>query len=188
MHYTCKPKFSYISLDYKDGNQSILSGEYRCGTARAKGKACPGTDKTNSSCHDKTPKMCKSQYTRLVRWPMDKSTGRLVTNENGIVIAEGAWYAGAGDVQGANSYTENGKTTFFLNGTYYDRHGLIVSGVGANAKYKRFYDGKDWGNSPEGMYITTKDSIWTATEKTGSNKYGSYKRVIFYVNRKDFMP
>ena len=130
---------------------------------------------------------------------MDKSTGRLVTNENGIVIAEGAWYAGTGDVQGANSYTENGKTTFFLNGTFYkdyndknkenNNNGLIVSGIGPNAKYiKHLESANKWEHAPEGMYITTKDSIWTATEKTGSNKYGSYKRVIFYVNRKDFMP
>ena len=114
----------------------------------------------------------------------------LVTNDDGIVIAQGAWYAGVGDVQGAASHTEDGETTFYLNGTYYEGHGLIVSGVGTKAKYSKYLynanpQNSKYAYSPQGMYITTKDGLWCDTEMT---KDGEYERVVFYVNRNNFMP
>ena len=181
MHYTCHPKFSSMSLDYVGNKESILSGEYRCSDEN---KSCPGN--INKTCKKGT---CEPQYSRMIRWPMNKSNGRLVTNKDGIVVAEGAWYTGSGEVQGVASYTENNKTTFFLNGAYYHNNGLISSGVGPSAKLKRFKETKrEWYHAPEGMYITTKGSIWSVTESKGKTNYGSYKRILFYVDRKDFMP
>ncbi len=181
MHYTCHPKFSSMSLDYVGSKESILSGEYRCSDEN---KSCPGN--INKTCKKGT---CEPQYSRMIRWPMNKSNGRLVTNKDGIVVAEGAWYTGSGEVQGVASYTENNKTTFFLNGAYYHNNGLISSGVGPSAKLKRFKETKrEWYHAPEGMYITTKGSIWSVTESKGKTNYGSYKRILFYVDRKDFMP
>ena len=180
------PNFSYISLDYTESDQSILSGEYRCGEAQKKNKECLGKNNGDNSEFIKAhPQANISYYSRLVRWPIDKSTGRLATDSNGIVTAIGAWYTGVGEVQGAVSYTEKGKTTFFLNGNYYEGNGMIASEVGPNAKRKVFRYSKNWAYSPEGMYLSTKGTLWTATEHVSTTKLD---RGIFYVNRKDFMP
>ena len=84
---SCKPKFSFISVDRSTTPPSLISGEY-------------DNDPTTGI------------YSRLVRWPMI-SGGRLQTGATGIATAIGAWYAGNRNLQGA---TASGST-FFMNST-----------------------------------------------------------------------
>ena len=86
---SCRPQFSFISVDRSTSPPTLLSGEY-------------DNDATYGI------------YSRVLRWPM-LATGRLATTTAGIVTATGAWYAGNRNLQGVAA--SNGK--FFLNSTRY---------------------------------------------------------------------
>jgi hypothetical protein len=87
---SCKPKFSFISIDRSTTPDTILSGEY-------------DNDTTTGI------------YSRILRWPIDEASDRLAAGSNGVVTATGAWYAGNRNVQGVAA--SGGK--FFLNSTRY---------------------------------------------------------------------
>ena len=87
---SCRPTFSFISLDRGTTPPTLLSGEY-------------DNDATYGI------------YSRLVRWPLAAGTGRLATGPTGVVTATGAWYAGSRNLQGATS--ANGR--FLMNATRY---------------------------------------------------------------------
>lgn len=149
MNGSCKPKFSYIALDRGGGKTSILSGEY--------------FNETGSNI-----------YGRLLRWPMG-SGGRLSTDENGIVQASGAWYAGNRNIQGAVSHGSGSNPTFLLNATRYN--GALFTGkAGAASKVFKASEGK-WAYMPEGMYITTAGNLWVSTEG-----HANLDRCIFYAD------
>lgn len=149
MNSSCKPKFSYISLDRGGEKASILSGEY--------------FNETGSNI-----------YGRLLRWPLG-GDGRLAADENGIVQASGAWYAGNRNIQGAVSHGSNSNPTFLLNATRYN--GALFTGkVGAASKVFKATAGK-WAYMPEGMYITTAGNLWVSTEG-----HASLDRCIFYAD------
>ena len=158
---SCSPTFSFISMDYVENEHTILSGEFR------------------NENHE------YRQYSRLIRWPIDPKTHRLVTDDKGIVTATAAWYTGKGGVQGASSHTENGKTTFYLNGFHNKdtkTDGLIVAAADAKTNTKYLNKEGKWGYAPQGMYITTTDMIWTVCEKKGEH------RILFYADRKAVKP
>lgn len=154
---SCKPKFSFISVDNGSGTQCILSGEY-----------------------DNDPTW--GPYSRLLRWPLATSGGKLKTTSNGFVTAVAAWYAGSRNLQGASSYrATNGTVYFFLNTTQY-YGALIRARVGATSKVFKATDGK-WGYMPEGIHLTTNDNAWVATEG-----HTSLPRAVYYSGIADLLP
>lgn len=85
---SCRPSFSFVSLDRSTAPDSLISGEY-----------------------DNDPTF--GIYSRVLRWPLAAGSSRLATGPGGIVTATGAWYAGNRNVQGAIA----SGPKFFLNST-----------------------------------------------------------------------
>lgn len=135
---SCKPKFSFISVDDGSGTKCILSGEYDNDTIWG-------------------------LYSRLLRWPLAPSGAKLNTASNGLVTAVGAWYAGSRNLQGASSYRATNGTVYFLMNTTQYSGALIRATVGAASKVFKASDGK-WGYMPEGIHLTQNDNAWVATE------------------------
>ncbi|HRI71121.1 MAG TPA: hypothetical protein PK156_43110 [Polyangium sp.] len=131
---TCRAKFSYLSLDTTSNPPSLISGEY--------------DNDVNVGI-----------YSRLLRFPLDATTHKLLVDAKNVVHANGAWYAGNRNVQGATAI--NGK--FFLNATRYN--GSLFTGLQNQAsKVYLSADGK-WGYMPEGIhYIPENGRLFINTE------------------------
>lgn len=109
-----------------------------------------------------------------MRWEID-ANAKLKTDANGVAVASEAWYAGNRNIQGASTYkASNGKSYFLLNATRY--YGSLMLGT-MNGSKATVYKAPNWGYMPEGMYITTSNNMWVATE--GHDKM---KRAVYYAN------
>jgi len=104
---SCRPLFSFISLDRSTSPPTLLSGEYD---------------------NDATWGI----YSRVLRWPMAAGTGRLAVGQSGVVKPSGAWFAGSRNLQGA----EASGAKFFLNSTRYSG-ALMTGAVGAASRVLR---------------------------------------------------
>lgn len=108
---SCRPAFSYVSMDVSTTPPTMLSGEYDNGTTTG-------------------------IYSRLFRWPTVTGTGRLTTGATGISKPTAAWYQGNRNVQGAMVQ----GTKFFLNATRYSGM-LATGRVGAASRVIRSDNG-----------------------------------------------
>ena len=131
---TCRAKFSYLSLDTTSNPPSLISGEY--------------DNDVNVGI-----------YSRILRFPLDATTHKLAVDPQSVAHANGAWYAGNRNVQGATAI--NGK--FFLNATRYN--GSLFTGTQNQAsKVYLSADGK-WGYMPEGIhYVPSNGRLFINTE------------------------
>lgn len=131
---SCRAKFSYLSLDTTSNPPSLISGEY--------------DNDVNVGI-----------YSRLLRFPLDPVTHKLVGDPQSVAHANGAWYAGNRNVQGATAI--NGK--FFLNATRYN--GALFTGtVDQPSKVYQASGGK-WGYMPEGIhYVPENGRLFINTE------------------------
>lgn len=143
---SCRPKFSFIALDRGTSPPSLLSGEY-----------------------DNDPAL--GLYGRLVRWPLEPGTGRLVTGPTGVVTATGAWYAGSRNLQGAVS--SGGR--FYMNATRYSG-ALFIAAPGTQATVLRADQGQ-WGWMVEGAHLSASGNLWNSTEG-----HANLPRSVFYVH------
>ncbi len=131
---SCKAKFSYLSLDTTSNPPSLISGEY--------------DNDVNVGI-----------YSRLLRFPLDAATHKLTVDPQNVVHANGAWYAGNRNVQGATAI--NGK--FFLNATRYNG-ALFTGSVDQASKVYQSANGK-WGYMPEGIhYVPESGRLFINTE------------------------
>ena len=131
---SCRAKFSYLSLDATTDPPSLLAGEY-----------------------DNDP--ATGIYSRLLRFPLDAQTHRLVTDGAGAAHASGAWYAGNRNVQGAASI--GGK--FFLTGTRFSGS-LFTGAVGQASKVYKASAGS-WAWMSEGIHhVPASGRVFVNTE------------------------
>lgn len=131
---SCRAKFSYLSLDTTSDPPSLLSGEYD---------------------NDVTVGI----YSRLLRFPLDAGSHKLAVDPQNVVHANGAWYAGNRNIQGATAI--NGK--FFLNATRYNG-ALFTGSVNQASKVYLASDNK-WGYMPEGIhYVPASGRLFINTE------------------------
>ena len=166
---SCKVGFSFISYDAGDGLH-ILGGEYKKETIKVDGK----------------DKEAETYNGRLVRWPLGND-GKLKTvkatysdgkslgsDDENIVLADGAWYAGESAMQGAISTKNNGSLQFLItttkdtkSGTGTARGGLRRNNTSKLGTILTANDGK-WCYRPEGIAIYKegkKDAeLWISTE------------------------
>lgn len=118
---SCRALFSFLSLDLSTSPPSLISGEY-----------------------DNDPNL--GIYSRLLRFPLDETSHRLLTDGAGAAHATGAWYAGNRNIQGAAAI--GGK--FFINATRYS--GALFTGKeGELSQVYQASQGK-WGWMPEGIH------------------------------------
>ncbi len=148
----CDLKFSYISIERRSGtNNSILAGEYFANSGN------------ESTC----------MYSRLIRYPMKNSGGKLATNSYNIVEPEGGWFTGTCNIQGATSNND----TFLLSSTR--KYGALYASKAGQATAKTY----DIKSMPQGIHVTAKDNAWLVA--TGRN---SVPRLVYYLDVNTLTP
>lgn len=147
---SCRAKFSYLSLDTTSNPPSLISGEY--------------DNDVNVGI-----------YSRLLRFPLDALTHKLAVDPQNVAHANGAWYAGNRNVQGATAI--NGK--FFLNATRYNGS-LFTGAVNQASKVYLSADGK-WGYMSEGIhYVPASGRLFINTEG-----HANMPRIVYAVKASD---
>ena len=169
---SCRSKFSFISYDEGDG-QHILSGEF-----------------VRETINDS---LVETYNGRMVRWPLGDD-GKFKTekaiysdgtslgaDDDSVVHADAAWYAGESALQGAISTKASGSLQFLLtttkdtkDGKGTARGGLRRTNTSKLGPILTANDGK-WCYRPEGIAIKGKQ-LWIATEGIEN------PRAVFYAD------
>lgn len=133
----CDSVFSFVALDRS--TSSLLSGEYSSEVPTG----------------------------RLMRWPIDLATGRLVETERGRVVPDGVWFIGHTHVQGALSRGE----TFWLSSSRPVAGAGELVRTGASGAPATF----PWVDAPEDLaFDPATNELWCASEHVD-------KRFVFSV-------
>ena len=126
---SCCTRFSFVSLDRSTTPFSLLSGEYTADSITG----------------------------RVVRWPLDSTTGLLALTD-GRVQATEAFFPGIDNIQGALSW--KGQYFFSCSGNVL---GLYTAKSGQSLAKR------DWPYGPEDLhYSPASDNLWCLTEHPGS--------------------
>lgn len=108
---SCKPKFSFISVDPTAAVPSLMAGEY------------VNDDVTGI-------------YSRLFRWSLDPASNRLATGPTGAARPTAAWYAGNRNIQGVAADGDK----LLVNSTRYSG-ALLTGAEGEASKVYKATDG-----------------------------------------------
>lgn len=149
--------FSAMSVDRTTHPASLLTAEYRV-------HGDTHTDYENG------------QPTRLLRWPLDASTGLLRTGPHGVVQADAAYGTWTERMQGAMS----ADGTFYLSTSYGSDPGtLYTDRVGTEGSESR---ANLTAVGPEAVaYSRPDDRVWSLSEHVGA-------RMVFWMHGADLAP
>lgn len=147
--------FGFVSLDRESAAHSLMSGEYR------------SDDDVDYSYDNDIP-------VRLVRWPLDETTGMLEQDSSGVVDAVTAYGTWSERLQAAVSHA--GKIYAPSFHLYSDRGTLVTSQIDST------WAEAPWVVGPETItYWSGLDRLFGVTESRGL-------RMIFWAYRADVQP